>query len=125
MAEILVKKLKVQHQECSITFCGTKEIQALNRRYRSKNKPTDVLSFPMEDEKILGDIIIAIPVVKRQAKLYDNTFEEELIYLIIHGLCHLIGHDHDAAAKTKAMQKAEAVLIKLMAKFKLNITGRI
>ncbi len=97
--------------EMSVKFCGKKEIQRLNFSYRSKNKPTDVLSFPIYDnlrKEIrslpqtpieLGDIVICLDVAKKQAKEFNISLEQELIQLLLHGFLHLCGFDHEINSK--------------------------
>lgn len=125
LVEMLVTKIKQERKELSVTFCTDSQIKKINKTFRAEDKATDVLSFPMEDREILGDIFISIPAVKRQAKLYGNSFEAELFYLVVHGLCHLQGNDHGTSAEIKIMQKAEQLLINVLAKYKLKICGRI
>lgn len=93
--------------ELSIIFVNDDEIQEINRTYRGKDKPTDVISFAMEEMGegeveikgenlpiILGDIIISIPRTIEQAKEYSHSFMRELGFLTVHGLLHLLGYDH-------------------------------
>lgn len=71
-------------------------VQALNRQYRRKNTPTDVLSFPAEERDYLGDVVIAAGVAKRQARDAGHSLQTELRVLALHGLLHLLGYDHEA-----------------------------
>lgn len=112
--------------EVSINFVTNKEIQELNRNYRQKNIPTDVLSFPMQelgegeeeinilDENLpvlLGDIVISVDRAKEQAKEYDHSLERELAFLALHGFLHLLGYDHIAKVDEKEMfAKQEKIL---------------
>ncbi|WP_404453489.1 rRNA maturation RNase YbeY [Oceanobacillus kapialis] len=93
--------------EISINFVDNKEIQELNRNYRQKDAPTDVISFAMQeslDEEleivgaemplILGDIVISVDKAKEQAEEYNHSFERELAFLTLHGFLHLLGYDH-------------------------------
>lgn len=87
------------------------QIQNLNREYRKKNKPTDVLSFPYEDEKwpevgekIFGEIFISIDTAKLQAKEKGHSLEKELEILFVHGLLHLMGFDHQNDAEEEEME---------------------
>jgi probable rRNA maturation factor len=76
------------------------EIHALNRQYRGKDKPTDVLSFPLADELqpfLLGDVIISVETAARQAQRRGHTLREELQTLLIHGILHLLGYDHEVS----------------------------
>ena len=102
---------------CSLLLSGAKEIKKLNKRFKNKNKSTDVLSFPFyekkqlnnkirkEKEVYLGDIIINLSQVKN--KNNKVKFKEELNKLWIHGLLHLLGYDHKSDTKYLQMQKLE------------------
>ncbi|MCI2254501.1 rRNA maturation RNase YbeY [Domibacillus sp. PGB-M46] len=93
--------------EVSITFVTNERIQEINRDYRDKDTPTDVISFALEEmgedevtitgtdmPRILGDIIISIDRAKEQAEEYGHSFERELGFLTVHGFLHLLGYDH-------------------------------
>ncbi len=93
--------------EVSITFVDNDRIQEINREYRDKDQPTDVISFALEEmgegeiviisediPKLLGDIIISIPKAREQAKDYGHSFARELGFLAVHGFLHLLGYDH-------------------------------
>lgn len=73
-------------------------VQALNRRYRRTNAPTDVLSFPAGEPGHLGDVVIAAGVARRQARLAGHSLQTELRVLALHGLLHLLGYDHETDA---------------------------
>lgn len=119
-----LKKLRIK-KELSITFCNKAFIKKLNRNYRDQDKPTDVLSFSLEDSTLLGDIIIALPVARANAQKYGNTLAAELQYLIIHGICHLLGHDHADPQATLAMRKQENRLLQEVSKDHIIVSGRI
>jgi probable rRNA maturation factor len=70
-------------------------VQALNRQYRRKDRPTDVLSFPAEERGELGDVVIALGVARRQAAAAGHPLGTELRILALHGLLHLLGYDHE------------------------------
>ncbi len=70
-------------------------IRQLNRRYRGKNAPTDVLSFPANEASYLGDVVIALGVARRQASVAGHPLATELRVLALHGLLHLLGYDHE------------------------------
>ncbi len=101
-------------------------MRALNRRYRGIDRTTDVLSFPQSEfispnaerltpNVILGDIVISLPKTKKQAEENGLTFHQELKRLLIHGLLHLIGYDHEISGyqKNKMRKKAKELLEKL------------
>ncbi|MFG6148482.1 rRNA maturation RNase YbeY [Halobacillus sp. B23F22_1] len=93
--------------ELSITFVDNKEIQELNRNYRQKDNPTDVISFAMQElgegevevqnedlPVLLGDIVISVDKAKEQAEDYKHSLEREFAFLALHGFLHLLGYDH-------------------------------
>ena len=91
------------------------EIKELNKIYRNKNKATDVLSFPLEDENIpgmlLGSIIISLDTAKKGANEFGHSLEDEIKLLFIHGLLHLLGYDHET--DNGEMRKKEAEIIEI------------
>lgn len=93
--------------ELSIAILGDAEVRRLNRQYRGVDKVTDVLSFPADTRGVLGDIVIADGVARRQARQHGHGFTTELRILALHGLLHLIGYDHDAADDRGRMKRIE------------------
>lgn len=98
----------------SLTLVNDAAIRELNRGYRAKDKPTDVLSFPLDDgpdeargETLLGDVVISVETARRQASDYDAPLQRELYRLLIHGLLHLLGHDHVRAGERRVMEREE------------------
>lgn len=81
-------------------------VQQLNRRYRRKNAPTDVLSFSSDERGYLGDVVIAVGVARRQAKQAGHSLQRELRVLALHGLLHLLGYDHERDAGRMARVEA-------------------
>ena len=79
----------------SIAVVPDARVRTLNRQYRKKDTPTDVLSFPAEDPIVLGDIVIAAGVARRQARDAGHGLPTELRILALHGLLHLLGYDHE------------------------------
>ena len=79
----------------TIAFVSDKTIRQLNRQFRGIDKATDVLSFPADDETNLGDVAISVDTAAAQAKENGLTFDEEVAQLILHGLLHLSGYDHE------------------------------
>lgn len=122
----------IEDGEVALTFVDNKQIHELNRDYRGIDRPTDVLSFAMnesldeepeiiyeigEDEQaelfpdMLGDIIISMERAKEQSEDYGHSFERELGFLFVHGFLHLLGYDHqDEASEAEMMGKQEVVL---------------
>ena len=79
----------------TIAIVSDLRVRQLNRRYRRKNAPTDVLSFPSGDGEYLGDVVIAAGVARRQAREAGHSLQHELRLLALHGLLHLLGYDHE------------------------------
>lgn len=113
--------------EISILLVDEKKMQLINKKYRNKNKPTDVLSFSqLEGEQIpkekfqftiLGDIIICLPVAIKQAKENQTFLFQEILRLLIHGLYHLLGYDHERSEEERIlMEKKEKQLKKYLLK---------
>ncbi len=110
--------------ELSIAVVALDEMADLNLRFRDKEGPTDVLSFGCDDpcavvgpdEPVtLGDVVIAPEVAESQAVEYGHTVEEELNLLLVHGVLHLLGYDHDSDEDAAAMQARERVLLQAWA----------
>ncbi|MDP4096982.1 rRNA maturation RNase YbeY [Paenibacillus sp. P96] len=134
--EVLLRKAGevegVEDGEVALTFVTDKQIHELNKQYRGIDRPTDVLSFAMneglEDEmeivyelgeeeagpdlpEVLGDIIISVETAKAQSEEYGHSLEREIGFLFVHGFLHLLGYDHqDEASEAEMMGKQEAVL---------------
>jgi probable rRNA maturation factor len=111
-----LKTLKLSRCELSVSLVGDAQIRRLNRQWRKKDKPTDVLSFPAGDwpgpgPRPLGDIIISLATTRRQARAFGNSVEDELSRYLAHGLLHLLGHDHLRKADAVKMARAEAKLL--------------
>ena len=81
-------------EQLSLTLCDDEFIRELNQRWRGVDRPTDVLSFPMEDEQLLGDVVISVPTAERQASERAYGLRDELRVLLVHGVLHLMGYDH-------------------------------
>lgn len=102
--------------ELSVSFVTNDAIQEINKTYRNKDVPTDVISFAMEEmgegeikiiaadmPTLLGDIIISVERASEQAESYAHTFEREVCFLAVHGFLHLLGYDHGTEAQEKEM----------------------
>jgi len=108
--------------ELSIVLTGDDQIKKLNRSFRKKNKPTDVLSFAMREGEggalagaLLGDVVISVPTAARQAKDKGHSVLAELTFLLAHGVLHLQGWDHRTDAEERAMDAETARLCALAA----------
>jgi len=97
----LAKRYRLGDPEVTVAFVGERAIRTLNRKFMKKDKPTDVLSFPLGEKApdgkfYLGDIVISVPVAARQAREKGHGLDRELRLLAIHGFLHLLGYDHFA-----------------------------
>ena len=122
------EKLKEKGLYVSIMLTTPEVIWEMNKTYRNVDRPTDVLSFPMfekneieklqkeeqQTQDVLGDIVINLAQVEKQAEEYGHSFERELSYMLVHGFYHLMGYDHiEEEDKTKMRQKEESILNKI------------
>ncbi len=93
----------VLHEDVELLLTDDKTIHALNKQYRGKDKPTDVLSFDFEDPAHLGQIVISLETAQVQADQIGQSLEDELQFLFTHGLLHLLGYDHEKPEEEKVM----------------------
>jgi probable rRNA maturation factor len=128
----LLRILGLEHCELSLVMVGDRAIRRLNREFRAKDQATDVLSFPQFEDKAelkalprggaknappipIGDIVISIEIASRQARELEQSAAARLRTLLIHGLLHLTGYDHErSAAEARRMFKREHELAELM-----------
>jgi len=102
-----------KNAELSLALIGNVEIQKLNARYRKKDYATDVLSFPVggivpKETRLLGDVVVSVEKAAEQAKARGYSPEQELVTLLIHGIVHLMGYDHERSAReARAMRRVE------------------
>ena len=114
-----LKHEKAEGSIFSIIFVEDEEIHQINREYRNVDRITDVISFAFEDNndleyndiRLLGDIYICIPQMKRQAKEYGHGEERELSFLTVHGLLHLLGYDHMKKDEEKIMFDLQELIL--------------
>ncbi len=113
-----LKHLNAKHNsELSIVFIDDEYMLELNKQYRGYAKLTDVLSFEFGEEDIesgnfyLGDILISYPFVEQQAANLNNPLESELTLMIVHGILHLCGYDHDTPLKKEVMWDKQSVIL--------------
>jgi len=118
---LMMVDLQIDQQEASFVFTNDKEVHLLNRTYRKIDRPTDVLSFPMQEGEfagfrgvMLGDVVLSVPTAARQAAEAGKKTDEELRMLLAHGLLHLLGWDHDTKVKDARMRKETERLMALM-----------
>ena len=128
LADIVLRGENKQDAEFSLAFVGQGRMRQVNKKFRGKNRVTDVLSFPeskvlLEKFKVggsvktqnLGEIIICIREVKKNAKRLKSPFQTELSRVLIHGILHLLGYDHETNEKdAEKMQEKEEQYLKLI-----------
>ena len=108
--------------ELGVTLGDDEYLQMLNREYRNIDRPTDVLSFALnegeedssDEEMLLGDIVISVDRVLSQAQEYGHSETRELAYLAIHGLMHIMGYDHEKPEDKKEMRVAEEEVLRAL-----------
>jgi probable rRNA maturation factor len=105
--------------EISVIICDNLTIRELNHKWRSVDRATDVLSFPLiddfallpEDDILLGDIIISLEQAQSQAAEYGHSLRREVLYLFVHGVLHLLGYDHEQEGDQAEMRQAEEEIL--------------
>ena len=108
--------------ELSVMLCDDATIWPLNRDYRGKDRPTDVLAFAQREgtpvpgqEHVLGDVVISVETAARQAAERGHTTAHELRVLLVHGICHLLGYDHERDDEAEVMEAKEREILRTMA----------
>ncbi len=119
--DIGIRELKIKEKkvEVSLNLVGDTKIKELNKKYRSKNRVTDVLSFPLEESGLkkydilpLGDIFICLPFAVKESKRQNISLKKELAQLTVHGFLHLLGYDHEKSADDgKKMFRLESKIL--------------
>lgn len=102
----------IKDEHLSILLTNDDHIQQLNRDFRNKDKPTNVLSFPDGEDDYLGDIAVAFETIKREAEEQNKTIHHHFIHMLVHGVLHLKGYDHESDEEAEEM---EALEIKILA----------
>lgn len=113
--------------ELGVTFVGDRRMRRLNREFRGKDRTTDVLAFAMREAKVpgmsqrgvfpLGDVVISLPTALRQARSENRPVDVELAMLLVHGVLHLCGYDHErSTAETRRMRRMEGIVLRRLGK---------
>ena len=97
--------------ELTLRIVGQRESRALNRKFRGKDRPTNVLSFPYEEPGTLGDVVLCAPVVNREAKEQGKPVAAHWAHMVVHGVLHLRGFDHIRAGDAKVMESRERAIL--------------
>ncbi len=116
--------------ELSLSLVDDQEMHKLNLYYRGIDRSTDVLSFALQEAEeppilhtqelpnscpvMLGDVILSVDTIQRQAQEFGYSYEEELYFLLIHGILHLVGYDHHSDEETRQMKRAERRLLNVL-----------
>lgn len=110
---VTLKKAGVndEGQELSVVLADDGFVQNLNKQWRGKDKPTNVLSFPQDEPMMLGDVILAFETVKQESSEQNKRFEDHTAHLIVHGILHLLGHDHMNDADAEIMEALEIEIL--------------
>lgn len=98
-------------ESLAIVLMDDAAIRPLNKAYRGKDKATNVLSFVGDDEESLGDILLAYDTIAREAKEQHKEFIDHAIHLVVHGVLHLMGYDHEKPKEAKAMESKEIAIL--------------
>ena len=104
--------------EVSVVLADDDTVHALNRQYRGIDKPTNVLSFPIEEWEegggqpvLIGDVVLGFETVKREAELADKPLGHHVSHLIVHGVLHLLGYDHETDSDAAEMEPLETAIL--------------
>jgi len=123
--EKILNVLECQNSELSIVFVEDRKIRAINREYLGRDKPTNVISFSMQEgdfsgfsPNVLGDVIISCDTAAAEASESGVSFIERLLSLILHGILHLVGYDHERSGEAEArkMEKKEREILDFLRK---------
>lgn len=128
IAQTVLSALRYTDYDLGILIATNEEIHSYNKEYRKQDKPTDILSFPyhtdlmageriepiVDEDKNLGDIIIAPQYIVDDLARWEQTFEQRIKVLLVHGICHLLGYDHIEDADYEVMKQKEEELLALL-----------
>ena len=128
LAQTILSAVEASSEELGILFVGDRRMRGLNRRYRGKDCTTDVLAFSMRNARLpyplrltpglLGDVVIAVPTATRQAKQGKRSLDEELTVLLVHGILHLCGYDHDRNEReARRMHRRERKILRSLVRW--------
>jgi probable rRNA maturation factor len=113
-AQQVLRAVGQARAELSLSLVDDAEMRDINRRYRGIDRPTDVLSFSLVEGEdaahrghLLGDVVIGLETAARQARERHRALDDELLRLLVHGVLHLLGHDHERPEEARAMQAEE------------------
>jgi len=120
----MLAELELGHAELSVLLTNDREIHALNLQHREQDKPTDVLSFPLDEgggadgavsgTRVLGDVVISLDTAARQARARKRELLPEVRFLLAHGLLHLLGYDHGDPGEKREMDAMTRRLVRVV-----------
>ena len=135
LAQAVLSEVGESSSEMGLTFVGDRRMRRLNRQYRKQDRITDVLAFAMRDAHAphasrltpLGDVVISAPTAARQARQGKRSLDEEVAVLMVHGILHLCGYDHERSAKeARRMHRRERMILRSLKRLpKLAGYGKI
>lgn len=109
------RKELVLKKEITLVFLTSTEMKKINLKYRKKNKATDILSFASADKNSLGELLLCLPVLAKQAREQKHSLLHETAYMLVHGVLHLLGYDHELSrAEDKLMMGLQDACYKQM-----------
>ena len=122
-AERILASLRISGYELSVLLLDNKGIRAVNKKYLNRNRPTNVISFSLTEGEfgninphVLGDVVISVEKALEQAETRGTSLEEELTFLLIHGILHLVGYDHEKkGSEREKMRKKEKEVYRFIA----------
>ena len=100
-----------EERDVAVVLSDDAGVQALNAAFRSKDRPTNVLSFPSEEPDEWGDIVLAYETVAREAGEQDKDFKAHFAHLVVHGMLHLLGYDHMEGSEAERMEALEIAIL--------------
>lgn len=111
-AQAALKRAKApRNASLTILLADDARLKELNRDFRGKNKPTNVLSFPSEEPGYLGDIALAYGVTQKEAEAAGKRFADHATHLVVHGVLHLMGYDHETGRQANTMEPLETAIL--------------
>ncbi|MCM8819777.1 MAG: rRNA maturation RNase YbeY [Candidatus Omnitrophica bacterium] len=119
----ILKIIGISSKNISFLFCDNKFIRKINKKFFKKNYPTDVISFPLQDKldpNYLGEVIVSVEQAIYASKKYKNSWEEEFLLYIVHGILHLLGFRDHTLKEQKNMEVEQNRIMKLLAKNQLK-----
>ena len=111
--KIWLNSIFLKNSSITIRIVGEKESESLNYTYRGQKKPTNVLSFLISENPLIGDIILCHPVIKNEARNQNKKILSHYAHLLIHGYLHLLGYSHDKELDGDIMEKKEIQVLKI------------